>query len=57
MSLPKKIFVKRAIEGKETYLIALDNAEDFEVQNETISVGIYELKKVIKVKNSTTIEE
>ncbi|MDD5501943.1 MAG: hypothetical protein PHH26_00580 [Candidatus Thermoplasmatota archaeon] len=55
--LPKRVFVRyRKYEGNnEVSLDAHTDITQMIDQDETCEVGLYELKKIVKAKNSTTI--
>ena len=53
MKFPETIYIKKDGEGDETYLIAWDNADDCGDGK----VAVYELKKVVKKRTETILEE
>ncbi len=57
MRLPKTIYAKREADGKETYLVAYLTPEELAGElNKEILVGMYKLKRQIKVKLSAIVE-
>lgn len=55
--LPKKLFVRWKEEiGDGHFLLPATNIGDLDIVEETVNVGLYELKKKVKVTNTTTID-
>ncbi len=56
-ALPKKVFVRfRKYEGDNTVRLQVDtDVSQIVDQDETCEIGVYEFKKTIKAKNSTSI--
>lgn len=57
MKLPKTIYVKQEVEGDETYLVsALSPEELAEELDETVKVGLYELRSTLEVTTKVEVK-
>ena len=54
--LPKYIWVKQEIDGKDTYLIACESPIDITEKGNVVTVGLYELKEIQKLGLRVTSE-
>ena len=55
MTLPKVLFAKKENEGTEDEFLIAGTSDELAVPDETVEVGMYELKKYVLLNNSTTI--
>lgn len=54
--LPKKLFMAWNTDGNEPFLDHSENASELAEQDRTVEVGLYELIKMVKLHNKTTIK-
>ena len=54
--LPKRIFVKREIDGELEYLCADEDIQNLSEKDETLTVGEYQLKTTHKLVNLTKLD-
>jgi len=54
--LPKTLFIAWNYDGDEPWLDSTKHASLLAEKEETVEVGLYELKKTVKLVNKTTIE-
>jgi len=53
--LPKKLFIAWNYDGNEPFLDHCEDANLLAEKGDTVEVGVYELKKKVKLVNKTTI--
>ena len=56
MKLPERIYVKKEKDGDVEYLTAAELPEDICEENSSITVGEYVFSRIVKIKNTTSIQ-
>ena len=54
-ALPKKVFMRWNDDGSEPFLDPSPDAGLLSDKDDTVEAGLYELKKIVKLKNTTEV--
>ena len=52
---PEELYITKERDGDEEFFVSSDRIEDASEKDNTVSVGLYKLVKVILVENKTSI--